>query len=134
MRFVLDTNIVSDLLRNPRGRSMERIREVGEDQVCTSIVVAAELRYGAAKKGSPRLTAAVDAVLGVMQVLPLDVLADTVYGQLRARFEKWGQPIGGNDLLIAAQVVAVDGTLVTDNEREFGRIEELRCDNWLREG
>jgi tRNA(fMet)-specific endonuclease VapC len=49
MRFLLDTNIVSDLIRNPQGRIAERIREVGEDNICTSIVVAAELRYGAAK-------------------------------------------------------------------------------------
>ena len=56
MRYLLDTNIVSDLVRNPQGRVTQRIREVGEAQVCTSIVVAAELRYGAAKKASPRLT------------------------------------------------------------------------------
>ena len=57
MRYLLDTNIVSDLVRNPQGRVTQRIREVGEAQACTSIIVAAELRYGATKKASPRLTA-----------------------------------------------------------------------------
>jgi len=64
MRYLLDTNVVSDLIRNPQGGVAAHIREVGEAQICTSIIVAAELRYGAAKKGSPRLTAQLEAVLG----------------------------------------------------------------------
>jgi len=93
MRFLLDTNVMSDLIRNPQGRIAERIKVVDEANVCTSIVVAAELRYGAAKKASS---------------------------------------IGGNDLIIAAQALAFDITLVTDNEREFSRIDGLRIENWLR--
>ena len=62
MRYLLDTNIVSDLVRNPQGRVTQRIREVGEARVCTSIIVAAELRYGASKRGSPRLRAQLEAV------------------------------------------------------------------------
>jgi tRNA(fMet)-specific endonuclease VapC len=132
MRYLLDTNIVSDLVRNPGGRVTERIREVGEAQVCTSIVVAAELRYGAAKRGSKRLTKQLEAVLGVLEVLPLEAPADRTYGSLRARLEKAGRAIGGNDLLIAAQAVTLRYTVVTDNEREFGRVAELSCENWLR--
>lgn len=63
MRFLLDTNIVSNLIRDPQGRIAERIKIVGEQAICTGIVVAAELRYGAAKKASPRLTTQVEAVL-----------------------------------------------------------------------
>ncbi len=133
MRYLLDTNIVSDLVRNPQGRVMQRIREVGEAQVCTSIIVAAELRYGATKKGSPRLTAQLDAVLGALEVLPFEAPADAAYGLLRARLEQAGQPIGGNDLLIVAQAVALRYAIVTDNEREFARIDDLPCENWLRE-
>ena len=133
MRYLLDTNIVSDLVRNPQGRVPPRIREVGEARVCTSIIVAAELRYGAAKKGSPRLTAQLAAVLGALEVLPFAAPADAAYGLLRARLEQAGQPIGGNDLLIAAQAVALRHTLVTDNEREFARIDDLPRENWLRE-
>jgi tRNA(fMet)-specific endonuclease VapC len=133
MRYLLDTNIVSDLVRNPRGRVTQRISEVGEAQVCTSIIVAAELRYGATKRGSPRLTAQLEAVLGALDVLPFEAPADAAYGLLRARLEQAGQPIGGNDLLIAAQVAALRHTIVTDNEREFARIDDLPRENWLRE-
>jgi tRNA(fMet)-specific endonuclease VapC len=132
MRWLLDTNIVSDLIRQPQGRVAQHIREIGEAQVCTSIIVAAELRYGATKKGSPRLTAQLEAVLGALDVLPFEAPADAAYGLLRSRLEQVGQPIGGNDLLIAAQVVALGYTIVTDNEREFTRIAEIRCENWLR--
>lgn len=127
-RYLLDTNIVSDLVRNPRVPVTRRIREVGEARVCTSIIVAAELRYGAAKTGSERLA----AVLGALDVLPFEAPADAAYGVLRARLEGTGEPIGGNDLLIAAQVVALGHTLVTDNEREFARIADLPRENWLR--
>jgi tRNA(fMet)-specific endonuclease VapC len=132
MRYLLDTNIVSDLVRNPQGRIAQHIRKIGEGQVCTSIIVAAELRYGAAKKQSARLTAQLQAVLGALEVLPLEAPADTTYGALRARLEKAGRPIGANDLLIAAQTLALGYTIVTDNEKEFAQIKDLPRENWLR--
>jgi tRNA(fMet)-specific endonuclease VapC len=132
MHYLLDTNIVSDLVRNPRGRAAEHIRRVGEAQVCTSIIVAAELRYGAAKRRSPRLSRQLEMVLGALEVLPFAAPADRVYGDIRTRLEETGRPIGGNDLLIAAQTVALGHTIVTDNETEFARIEGLLRENWLR--
>lgn len=132
MRYLLDTNVVSDLVRNPQGRVADHIRKVGEAQICTSIIVAAELRYGAAKKGSLRLTTQLEAVLGALDVLPFEAPADTAYGALRMRLEQAGTPIGGNDLLIAAQVLTLGYTIVTDNEREFARIDGLPRENWLR--
>lgn len=132
MRYLLDTSIVSDLVRNPRGGVAQRIREVGETQVCTSIIVAAELRYGVTKKGSPRLAAQLEAVLGALDVLPFETPADAAYGVLRTRLEQAGQPIGGNDLLIAAHAVALGHTIVTDNEWELARIDGLARENWLR--
>lgn len=132
MRYLLDTNIVSDLVRNPQGRVTSRIREVGEAQVCTSIIVASELRYGAVKRGSPRLTAQLDAVLEALEVVPFEAPADVAYGVLRARLERAGRLIGGNDLLVAAHAIALRHTIVTDNEREFARVDGLPCENWLR--
>jgi len=132
MRYLLDTNIVSDLVRNPQGRVAQHIRKIGEGQVCTSIIVAAELRYGAAKKQSARLTAQLQAVLGALEALPLEAPADTTYGALRARLEKAGRPIGANDLLIAAQALTLGYTIVTDNEKEFAQIKDLPRENWLR--
>ncbi|HEY0838330.1 MAG TPA: type II toxin-antitoxin system VapC family toxin [Azospirillum sp.] len=132
MRYLLDTNILSNLVRDPQGKVTQRIREVGEAQVCTSVIVAAELRYGATKKGSPRLTAQIDAVLGALQILPFEPPADAVYGLIRARLERAGRVIGGNDMLIAAHAMTLGCTVVTDNEDEFVRVQDLRCENWLR--
>jgi len=131
MRYLLDTNIVSDLVRNPQGKVAQHIRKLGEAQVCTSIIVAAELRYGATKKGSPRLSAQLEAVLGALEVLPFEVPADAAYGLLRTRLEQVGRPIGANDLLIAAQSLSLGYTIVTDNEKEFLHVEDLRRENWL---
>jgi tRNA(fMet)-specific endonuclease VapC len=131
MRFLLDTNIVSDMVRHPRGRVAKRIAEVGETLVCTSIIVAAELRCGAVRKGA-QLTAQLERVLGAIEVLPLEPPVDAVYGTLRARLEETGQPIGANDLFVAAHALALRCTLVTDNEREFSRIKALPVENWLR--
>jgi tRNA(fMet)-specific endonuclease VapC len=133
MRYLLDTNIVSDLVRNPQGFVAQKIRRVGEQRVCTSILVASELRYGAAKRQSARLTAQLEAVLGALEVVPFESPADVTYGALRARLEKAGRPIGGNDLLIAAHAVALGYTIVSDNEREFARIPGLPHENWLRQ-
>jgi tRNA(fMet)-specific endonuclease VapC len=131
MRYLLDANIVSDLVRNPQGRVAERIGKVGEEQVCTSIIVAAELRYGATKSGSARLSGQLEAVLGVLAVLPFETPAEAAYGLLRMRLEQAGRPIGANDLLIAAQTLAMGYTIVTDNEKEFARGRSLRFENWL---
>ena len=132
MRYLLDTNIISDLLRNPAGKVAQHVKRVGESKVCTSIIVAAELRYGVAKKGSPRLASALEAILTALEVLALERPADKAYGRIRAHLEKSGRPMGANDLLIASQAVALGYTLVSDHEREFSRIEDLRHENWLR--
>lgn len=133
MRYLLGTNVVSDLIRNPQGRVAARIAAVGEDRIYTSIVVAAELRYGSIKKGSPRLSAQIDVVLGALQVVPLEPPVDAVYGRIRATLERAGQTIGGNDLLIAAHALALGDILVTANEREFSRVDGMILENWLNE-
>jgi len=132
VRYLLDTNILSDLIRNPQGRIATQIARVGEGAVCTSIIVAAELRYGAAKKASARLTEQVETVLGALDVLPLDQPIDRVYGERRAQLETVGRMIGGNDLLIASQAISLGCTVVTDNEREFSQVSGLSLENWLR--
>lgn len=128
---MLDTNIISDLVRNPQGKAAKRIAKVGEDSICTSIVVAAELRYGCAKSGSQRLRKAVEDLLAEIEVLPFDVPADGEYGGIRAELETAGKPIGANDLLIAAHACATGATIVTANTAEFKRIRGLKVENWL---
>ena len=130
-RYMLDTNVVSDLIRNPQGRVARQIAKVGEDNICTSIIVAAELRYGCAKSGSKRLLKAVEELLGEIDVLPFDAPADTEYGTIRSDLESRGTPIGSNDMLIAAHACATGATIVTANADEFGRIRDLKVENWL---
>jgi tRNA(fMet)-specific endonuclease VapC len=128
---LLDTNIISDVIHNPSGPAARRIEQVGSKEIFTSIVVAAELRYGCAKKGSAKLLARVKSVLETIPVLPLDTPADAEYGGIRAELEAAGQIIGSNDLLIAAHAHALGLTLVTDNTREFDRVRGLKVENWL---
>lgn len=130
-RYLLDTNILSDLIRHPQGLVANRITTVGEDTVCTSIVVAAELRYGAEKSSSPRLADRVDLLLSALDILPLEPPADRHYGEIRQQLTRQGIAIGPNDLLIAAQALALDLTVVTANVREFSRVPGLRVENWL---
>ena len=130
-RYLLDTNIISGLMRNPQGAVAKRIAKVGEDSICTSIIVAAELRYGCAKSGSKKLLAAVEELLSEIEVLPFDVPSDAEYGGIRAGLEAAGKPIGGNDLLIAAHARAAGATIVTANADEFKRIRGLKVENWL---
>jgi tRNA(fMet)-specific endonuclease VapC len=128
---MLDTNIFSDLVRNPQGNAAKRISRVGEHSICTSIIVAAELRYGCAKNGSERLLKAIEDLLAEIEVLPWDIPADTEYGEIRARLEAAGRPMGANDLLIAAHASSIDATIVTANTDEFKRVRGLKVENWL---
>ena len=131
-RYLLDTNILSDLVRNPQGGVSSRIAQVGESAICTSIIVAAELRFGAVKRGSERLATQLERILSALTVEPFEAPADGAYADLRAKLEASGTPIGGNDMLIAAHALATGCVLITDNEREFARVEGLRIENWLR--
>jgi tRNA(fMet)-specific endonuclease VapC len=129
---MLDTNIVSELARNPHGPVTRRIAAVGPAAICVSIITAAELRYGCAKKGSAKLLAQIAAILESVQVLALDVPADTEYGGIRSELEAAGKPIGPNDLFIAAHAYALQAVLVTANVAEFSRIRGLKVENWLQ--
>jgi tRNA(fMet)-specific endonuclease VapC len=130
-RFLLDTNILSDLVRRPQGEIAERIAREGEKSICTSIVVAAELRFGAKKRGSGRLTTQLEIILSAIDTLPLEEPADRQYAKLRKYLENRGTPIGPNDMLIAAHALALDCTVVTANDREFSRVPGLKVENWL---
>lgn len=131
-RFLLDTSILSDLVRHPGGVVARHIHEHGEQAVCTSIIVACELRFGAAKRQSPRLSAQVEAILAAMDVLPLEAPVDEHYARLRLHLEQMGTPIGPNDMLLAAQAFAENATLVTANTIELHRVPGLLCVNWLQ--
>ena len=130
-RYMLDTNIVSDLIRNPAGRAALYLRTIGDHGLVVSIITAAELRFGAAKSGSPRLLSRIEAILDTLAVLPFDVPADAEYAIVSVELEASGKPIGPNDLLIAAHARSLGTTIVTANATEFSHVRGLNVENWL---
>lgn len=129
--WMLDTNTLSDLIRNPRGAPARHLVTTEPEAVCTSIVVACELRFAARRKGSDALTRRVEQLLDALTVLPLDEPADQHYADIRSTLERAGTPIGNHDLFIAAHARSRGLTLVTHNTREFERVSGLRVEDWL---
>lgn len=136
-RFLLDTNIISNMMRDANGIAAQRFAQIAKEfessEVCTSVVVQCELRFGLTRKSHPRLELAYERVMQSLEILPLGSEVADCYAQLRTALEQQGTPIGPNDTLIAAHALALDCTLVTDNEAEFRRVPGLRVENWLKE-
>lgn len=130
-RYLLDTNIISHLVKEPSGIVAQKIAAVGESRICTSLVVACELRFGAAKKGSPKLAAQLEAILSALDILPLEEPVDRHYADIRLHLHQSGLPIGHNDLLIAAHARAIGLIMVTNNTREFLRVPGLQLEDWI---
>lgn len=131
-RYLLDTNILSALIKQPAGAVVRKIAALDDEKACcTSLIVACELRYGAHKKGSAALSAKVDQLLGTIAVLPLDDNIILHYAEIRVELERMGQPIGNNDLLIAAHSRSQGLIVVTANIGEFSRVPGLIVENWL---
>ncbi len=132
--FLLDTNIISALMKDRSGTETQRVRtwaqRVPDATLATSVVVQYELLFGLARHGSPRLQAAYEIEMQNLVVLPLDEAVGPHYAVLRTRLEQAGAPIGPNDTLIAAHALALDATLVTADE-EFRRVPGLKVENWL---
>jgi tRNA(fMet)-specific endonuclease VapC len=130
-RYLLDTNILSHLIRYPNGSVLGHLESILPDTVCTSIVVSAEIHFGLKKNASEKLIQQARQVLSVLDILPLESPVDEHYGDIRAHLNQMGQPIGRNDLFIAAHARSLDLILVTDNTREFSRVPDLKVENWL---
>lgn len=130
MRRTLDTNICSYILRRRPVEMIERFATLDTTALWLSAIVAAELRFGAAKLGTPRFSAAVEAWLAGFDVRPWPLDATHHYAQIRAALERSGKPIGGMDLMIAAHAMAEDSVVVTNNAREFHRVPGLAVEEW----
>ena len=128
---MLDTNALSELIRNPSGDLAQRLVGLEPSAVCTSIIAACELRFGAKRKGSAVLSQRVEALLQAIVVLPLDAPADEHYADIRTELERNGTPIGSHDLFIAAHARSLGMTLVTRNRKEFQRVRGLLLDDWF---
>ena len=129
--FMLDTNIISDAMRNPDGAVTRKIAAEIQSRLCTSVIVLCELRFGLAKNNSKKLANQLTRVMSAIPVRPLDHNMVSHYTRVRNFLEQSGKIIGANDLLIAAHALSLDAVLVTDNEKEFSRVPGLRVENWL---
>jgi tRNA(fMet)-specific endonuclease VapC len=130
-RYMLDTNAISEMVRNPEGLLATRATALDDAVLCTSAIVVSELRFGLRKKGAVSLARQVEAVLGEIEILPYEAQVSLAYAETRSALEKKGRPIGSTDLFIAAHALALDLTLVTANIREFSRVEGLKVENWM---
>ena len=130
LAWMLDTNTLSDLIKNPQGSVARRLALVDPDSVCTSIVVACELRFGAQRKASPLLSSKVADLLSCLPVLALDCAVDRHYADIRLTLERAGTPIGSHDLFIAAHARSLGLGVVTHNLREFQRVPGLVVEDW----
>ena len=129
-RYMLDTNAVSQLVRRPDCAFAQRVATLEPGAVAISVIVAAELRYGAERRGSARLTRQLEAVLSAIDVIALGEPADRHYGAIRSDLERVGRPIGHHDLLIAAHARSAGAILVTNNLKEFRRVPSLKVEDW----
>ena len=130
--YLLDTNILSHILKEPKGSAAIKLRNVGSNKIFTSIIVAAELQFGIKKKASNKLSHRVKQLSEAIEILDFKPPADVHYGEIRNQLQKAGTPIGPNDLLIAAHALSENLIMVTDNIREFERVPNLLVENWLQ--
>ncbi len=132
--YLLDTNILSDMMRNPSGVAAQRFLKLAQNtpniKLCTSVVVQCELLFGLRRRTHPRWQTHYDKVLESVELLPLDSTVVPSYANLRSLLEYSSTPIGPNDTLIAAHALSIDATLVSA-DAEFLRVPGLRVENWL---
>lgn len=131
MRYMLDTNIVAYAKNNRPEVVYERMSRFGPEDLCVSAITLAELEYGVFNSSNPeRNQLALTLFLANIEVVPFDDDAAVEYGRIRADLRRKGTPIGANDLMIAAHAKSLGVTLVTNNTREFGRVEGLMLEDW----
>lgn len=131
LRYLLDTNLCIRVLRDRPPALRERFN-LEADGLCISTIVLTELLHGAARSARPEHNRTeVERLAARMDVLPFDDAAAGHAADIRANLERKGQPIGGYDVLIAGHARSRGLTVVTGNLSEFGRVEGLRCEDWL---
>lgn len=134
IRYMLDTNICIELIRKRGDNILQRLRSCEVGEVGISVIVLAELFHGVQKSSKPEQgRSALRELCAPLEICSFDNTAAVAYGRIRAYLERAGQTIGPMDLLIAAHALAENAALVTNNEREFRRVEGLAVENWTAE-
>jgi tRNA(fMet)-specific endonuclease VapC len=130
MKYLLDTDICAYIIGRRREDTAAHFARVRPGDIAISSIALAELAFGAFKSGSPRNQERLQVFISPLTIVSFDSDAAMVYGDLRHTLQRAGTPIGPMDMLIAAQALALDLTLVTNNVREFKRVPALRIENW----
>ena len=132
VRYLLDTNTVSYIIKGNRPRVRERLLKVAMAEVGTSVITEGELRFGLARKpDATQLKVVVDEFLLRVEVLPWDSEAAKQYANIRAALENIGEPMGNLDLMIAAQALGLSTVLVT-SDAVFRRVKGLKIEDWSK--
>ena len=133
MKFMLDTNTCVYIIKRKPAKVIERFKQTKISHIGISSITLSELLYGVSKSSKPEQNqVALTQFLAPLEILPYSDEAAQYYGDLRAHLEKHGTPIGSLDMLIAAHALSIDCTLITNNEKEFIRIPDLKIDNWVK--
>jgi tRNA(fMet)-specific endonuclease VapC len=132
MLYMLDTNMCSYIIRdNPKG-IFKKLKEIEKEHtVGLSSIVVSELLYGAKKRGSAKLSKIVSLFIEQFVIYDYDKASAQEYAKIRTTLEKKGQVIGVHDMLICAHALSVGATIVTNNTKEFKRVDGLSVENWV---
>ena len=133
MEFMLDTTTCIYIIKRKPPDVIERFKQTKISKIGISSITLSELLYGVSKSSKPgQNQMALTQFVAPLEILPYDDEAAQYYGDLRAHLEKQGTPIGSLDMLIAAHTLSTESTLITNNEKEFIRIPNLKIDNWVK--
>ncbi len=132
MKYMLDTNICIYVIKQKPAAVLERFRQTDLSEISISSITLSELFYGVSKSSKPEQNfVALTQFAAPLEILPFGGEAAQYYGDLRAHLEKRGTPIGSLDMLIAAHALSLSSTLITNNEKEFNRVPNLKIENWV---
>ncbi len=129
--YLLDTNMISEIAKNPTGEAARRFSELPSDDLCTSVVVSAEVLFGFENGAGEKTRRAMTGVLNALHVLNLEPPADKIYAETRAAMSKMGKAVTPNDMFIAAHALAIGAIVVTDDQA-FHYVPGLKVENWLQ--
>jgi tRNA(fMet)-specific endonuclease VapC len=133
MKYLIDTNICIYIMSKRPIKVIQKFKQFDVGEICVSTITVSELQYGVVKSKNHRLNLQrVQEFLSPLEIIPYDENAANMYGDIRYQLEKRGEPIGPLDLMIAAHALSGNFVLVTNNEKEFKRIKQLKIENWAK--
>jgi len=132
IKYLIDTNICIYIMNKRPIEIIHKFKQFDVGEIGVSTITVSELQYGVAKSKNYRLNEQrIEEFLSPLEILPYDEIAAGIYGDIRLQLEKSGEPIGPLDLLFAAQALSRDLVLITNNEKEFKRVNNLKVENWV---